>query len=293
MGSWDKLFGSSGAAPASPQPDFAAKVRAWESDALRKAVTTFRSEYSREQLAALDAELARRGEQTKVARSAPRAPRAAGDDRDRSPTSPAMWLPQLRLQVFREQGLHMQVVDQASVVRRPLAPGLVEVLVLDEGGLAERTLPRENAWRSGLDDDALFARARAQAVASDIHENQFQEVPQLPGVFVAVSNRFYLSACMLEVLARRDWPHGDVVAPVSWHHWVQHEVRPGATSLASLTELARFVRHLAGSIDVSDAEHLGDGLYWVPRGGPWQPIPVTGGDEPVVTPPAGLAALLD
>lgn len=201
------------------------------------------------------------------------------------------WLPQLRAQVFRDTYGPLGVVDEEAVVSRPLAQGLVEALVVSVPG-GERTLSRAEARGSGRGDDALFALGRAQAVAAERGAGQVQEVPAA-GALAFVSEGFYLSASMLEMLARHQAGEaGVVVAPVSWHHWVMHEVQPGVTSRALLEAFGGFVRDLAAGIEVSDAELLGDQAFWW-RGGAWTPLPIEGAGEALrVRPPDALARLL-
>ena len=161
------LFGGqaevSGEAPS--EVPFSTMVRDWRTDDLRKAVTTYMADYPPDKLLAISQELERReGPSTKTDPAEDRKQRQVVPPAERSAQPPATslrddWLPLLRVQAFREEYLDTLLVSDA-VVRRPLAPGLQEVLVLDMLG-AESTLSREQAASAEEGEDALFEIGRA------------------------------------------------------------------------------------------------------------------------------------
>lgn len=279
MGLWQWLFG---APPAALDDEaFAARLPQWEAGQLRAACTTFRGDYPEPRLTAIRAELARReAEQGAGSRAASPSPAAA---------DPGGGLDDLRLQLFRADYAPVRALDPERSLVRPLAPGLLQALVRDAGGL-EVTLAREQARASGLDEPALFERARLQSLRAEGHLVHLEALGPLE---VAVSDGFFLGACMLALLDSVEGPRGVVAAPVTWHHWVLHRVEP-TTRPAVLDEVARLARRLLGDVEVRDAEVLGERVYWVRQGRPWEPIPFEPGPAgaPVARPPAELAALL-
>lgn len=79
--------------------------------------------------------------------------------------SPPLDVRSLRLQLFSAEAT--KIFDTRAMVTRPLSPHLHMIIVEDIMGQSEQTLSRSEAQPLGLDDDALFARARANAVVSD------------------------------------------------------------------------------------------------------------------------------
>jgi len=164
----------------------------------------------------------------------------------------------LRLQLFGEV---MKLT--AGMVTRPVAPGITAVLVRNvAGGAGERTVAADDPICKGRSPDALLDLAHRNSVAADADAVVMQQV----GPFeVAVSNSFYLGACVLEALNRMvvdggEAPDGVLVVMLSWHHFI---TIPAGTDMTPelFSEMARLTQELSGKIKVGALEFLSTDIF--------------------------------
>ncbi len=173
-------------------------------------------------------------------------------------TSPAPALGRLRTQVYSREYFGIQVIEKtrSPIAMRPLADGLVEAIVEDLGG-GERMMSWNALDELGKPRDELFALGRRQAAAA---ETGIQSQMLDGGMEVLISNGFYMSAVLLDTMAR-DPGKGMLFVPLSWHHWCLHTI--DAMSVAPHVAMLALVAEKIGEMmQVKDAERLSDAIYW-------------------------------
>lgn len=184
------------------------------------------------------------------------------------------------------------LLDRDATLTRRLSPYLHAVVVRDLGGFAEATVSRGDArgWRRS--DDELFALAKRNAVAADVAGVVLQTASTAAGDFeLAVSNGFYLNACVLEMLERADAQEGILVCFATWHHAALHTVG-ATTSSATLVAMRELVAAIAAEARVRTSEWLGTEIHlW--RDGALEPLRFDGEapDAPLRAPEALVARL--
>ncbi|MBA3547908.1 MAG: hypothetical protein H0T76_15600 [Nannocystis sp.] len=196
----------------------------------------------------------------------------------------------MRLQLFSGEATRM--FDTRTMVSRPLSPHLHMFVVEDILGQSEQTLSRTDVEPLGLDDDALFARARANAVVSDQpHVHVMRTEHEGGAIDVFVSNKYYLGALLLTQL-EQDGKDALVVL-LTWHHALLHVLGEG-TSVATIEALAALEAQISTGARCQPMEWLSPEIHLY-SASDRSLTPVTLDHEAAtlrVTAPASLAARL-
>lgn len=173
-------------------------------------------------------------------------------------SSPEITPADLRLQIM--SSTYVSVLDRATSIRRPLAPGLEQVLVAVFAG-SEITLGPGDLARLGLDEEAAWTLASDNAVASDLKSIVTNDFPVEGGgtLSLLVSNDFFMGACVLRLLEQVE-EDVTLVTLLTWHHAVIY-VADEPPSLATVTLLADVVAKLERDVAVATAEWLSPALY--------------------------------
>lgn len=179
-------------------------------------------------------------------------------------TAPPPALESLRVQVYRSDCVAMQVLKKSSpgtFAARPLAPGLLEVLV-SQNAQGESLLRWDVARAYGKSDDEMFELGSAQgAAATKTVTTDFEF-----GVQMMASNDFYLSTQLLRGFKQAARPHGVLFCPISWHHWCIHLVQ--AASVPPIVGMMKLIATEAQQrMKVAEYEALTGDLYWYKQGG--------------------------
>ncbi len=172
-------------------------------------------------------------------------------------TEPALTRADLRLQIFSSD--YVRHLDQATSVRRPLAPGLEQVLVAVFAG-SEITLAPADLDRMGLGEEEAWRLGSEMAIASDIEHVVTRELAVAGGgkLSLLVSNGFFTGACVLRALELQEEELA-LVTLLTWHHAVLY-VPEGPPTLAALTQMTELVATLEREVAVSTAEWLSNAV---------------------------------
>lgn len=173
----------------------------------------------------------------------------------------------LRVQVFGAAYLAPLARDQIAL--RPLGDAFA-VLTQDFAGSAESTLTWAELAAAGIDVDAAFSRGRENGVQATIDDIQaFGATLPHATAEIFVSNRFYLSAVILESHARMPPGTPVIACPISWHHWVMAtlgEELTRARLAETIAALRALVDSLLAAVNVPASEWIGTSLWWWPAG---------------------------
>lgn len=195
----------------------------------------------------------------------------------------------LRLQLFSAELARM--FDLRSMLARPLSPHLTAIVVEDILGQSEHTLTRAELTALGLSDDALFTRARENAVAADLPHAQTMRSDTAAGpIDIFISNKFYLGALVLTQLEQQN--QDTLVVLLTWHHALMH-VLDASSSVATVTTLADMATSISEAARCQPMEWLSPQIHLY-RAADRSLTPVTLGLDPTphITAPAELAARL-
>ena len=196
----------------------------------------------------------------------------------------------LRLQLFATDVA--RAFDLQAMHARPLSPHLTAIVVEDILGGSERTVTRTETAPLGLDDDALFQRARDNAVAADIiHAQTMRSDTPAGPIDIFISNKFYLGALVLTQLEQQD--QDALVVLLTWHHALMHVLDPTST-LATVATLADMAAQIGDAARCQPMEWLSPQLHlYTAADRSLTPVILEqGGSTTTITAPAELAARL-